>query len=124
MKSRRLVRWVISALVVVGAVVTIRQFGGSVTTERDGLTFTDAALARVLERGSNANDVRILAKFANDDGAPCRAFLASSISGVACKERGGWHMRVTRNGVSLDDPAGVAATERALRAAASEISAQ
>ena len=124
MKSRRIVRWVVSALVVVAAVFLIRQFGGSETIERDGLTFAAPDLAQALERGAGGNDVRILAKFANSDGAPCRAFLAADISGIACQERGGWHMRVTRGGVSLDDPAAVAATEEALRQRAAEIAAQ
>ena len=113
MKSRRIVRWVVSALGVVVAVLLIRQFGGSETVEHDGLTFAAPELAEALELGAESNDLRVLAKFANTDGAPC-----------ACKERGGWHMRVIRGGVSLDDPAGVAATEAALRRRAAEIAAQ
>ena len=124
MKSRRIVRWVVSALGVVVAVLLIRQFGGSETVEHDGLTFAAPELAEALELGAESNDLRVLAKFANTDGAPCRAFLAPDISGIACKERGGWHMRVIRGGVSLDDPAGVAATEAALRRRAAEIAAQ
>ena len=102
----------------------IRQFGGSDTVERDGLTFAAPDLARALERGTGGNDLRMLETFATSDGAECRAFVASGISGIACKERGGWHMRVIRGGVSLDDPAGVAATEAALRQRVAEIAAQ
>ena len=111
-------------MIVVLAVILIRQFDGSETVERGGLTFAAPELAEGLELGADSNDLRVLAKFANTDGAPCRAFLASKISGIACKERGGWHMRVVRGGVSLDDPAAVAATEEALRQRAAEIAAQ
>ena len=118
MKSLKRFRWTIAALGAIAAAAAIRQFGGGETVERDGLTFLSRDLAEGLEQAGQEPGIRVLTAFEDSDGVPCRGFLASGLSGVACKERGGWHLRVGRPGVSLDDPAEVAATERALTSAA------
>ena len=94
------------------------------TVERDGLTYAAGDLAKSLDSGTDATGTRTLAKFADGTGVPCRAFMGSDVSGIACRERGGWHLRVIRDGVSLDDPAAVARTEAALRESAAAIAAQ
>jgi hypothetical protein len=66
----------------------------------------------------------LLASFADSERVPCRAFVAAELSGIACRERGGWHLRVIRPGVALGDPGALAATERSLRVAAAQMAAQ
>lgn len=124
MTPRRILRLVLPAVVVVGALVAIRQFGGSATVERDGLTFADASLADALDRGESSPGVRVIASFADSDRVLCRSFVGAEGSGIACRERGGWHLRVIRGGVSLDDPAGVAELERVLGRSAARMAVQ
>jgi len=124
MKALARYRWTVLALIVIGAVAAIRWSSHSDITQRDGLTYASPALARSLERSASSPGTRVLEQFADAEGVPCRAFLASQVSGIACKESGGWHLRVIRAGVSLDDPASVAATERDLRGAAGRMKGQ
>lgn len=124
MTRRRMFRWALPALVVIGVVIAIRLMDGSETVERDGLTFASPSLAKALEGKEVSPDVRVLAAFRDNDQVPCRAFVASAASGIACNERGGWHLRVIRDGVSLDDPAALGASERALRQSAALMAAQ
>jgi hypothetical protein len=111
-------------MLVIGAVVAIRLFDDGQKVERNGLMFASGELASALERGGSGTQLRELATFADADGTTCRAFLSRDTSGIACKERGGWHLRVTRNGVALDDPAAVAATEAAILKAAGAMRSQ
>ncbi len=124
MTHNRVFRWMISALVIVGVVVAIRVFEGSDTVQRNGLTFASDDLAEAVERNVHTPGMRVIVAFRDVAGVPCRAFLATGTSGIACNERGGWHLRVVRGGVSVDDPAAVAATETALRKAAAQMTAQ
>jgi hypothetical protein len=124
MTPRRALRLAVPALLVVAAVIAIRLFAGGSTVERDGLTFATGDLAKSLDRETDATGTRTVAKFADSTGVPCRAFMGSDVSGIACRERGGWHMRVIRDGISLDDPAAIARTEAALRESAAAIVAQ
>jgi hypothetical protein len=124
MTPRRALRLAVPALLVVAAVIVIRLFDGGSTVERDGLTYAAGDVAKSLDSGTDATGTRTLAKFADSTGVPCRAFMGSDVSGIACHERGGWHLRVIRDGVSLDDPVAVARTEAALRKSAATIAAQ
>jgi len=124
MTPRRMLRLLLPAVLVIAAVIAIRMFGGGSTVERDGLTFADGDLAQALSQPGDTTGIRKLSEFFIDDRTPCIAFLASDLSGIACHERGGWHLRVGRKGVSLDDPAEVAANERALRQAAGAMTGQ
>ena len=124
MTLRRALRLAVPALLLVAAVIAIRLFAGGSTVERDGLTYAAGDLAKSLDSGADAHGMRTLAKFADGTGVPCRAFMGNGVSGIACHERGGWHLRVIRDGVSLDDPAAVARTEAALRESAAAIAAQ
>jgi hypothetical protein len=123
MKALFRFRWTALAIVGLIAVVLIRSLATGDTVERNGLTYAGPALADALETGYARPGVRVLAKFA-DDGVSCRAFLGSAVSGIACKERGGWHMRLVRDGVDLGDPAAVASIDRELRAAVERLEAQ
>jgi hypothetical protein len=124
MKALVRYRWTLVALVAIVAVAAIRLLVTSNTVEHDGLTFAGPALARALESPSGASGTRVLERFDDADGIPCRAFLGSEVSGIACHERGGWHLRLMRDGVDLDDPGTLAATEQELRAAARQLEAQ
>ncbi len=124
MTPRRTLRLAVPALMVVAAVIAIRLFAGGSTVERDGLTYAAGDLAKSLDSKTDMPGTRTLARFADGAGVPCRAFVSSDISGIACRERGGWHLRVIRDGVSLDDPAAVARTEAALHESAAAIAAQ
>jgi hypothetical protein len=123
MKAFSRFRWTALALVGIVTVMAIRLLGVSDTVERDGLTYAGPKLARVLENGRTAPGARVLAEFAGD-GVACRAFLGSDVSGIACKEHGGWHLRLVRDGVDLEDPAAVKVVEHDLRAAAKRMGAQ
>jgi hypothetical protein len=123
MKSLTRYRWTALALVAIALVAAIRFLDSSETVERGGLTFAGPALARALESNGDKPGTRVLATFV-EGGAPCHAFLGSEVSGIACKERGGWHLRLIRDGVDLGDPEAVAATERDVVAAAARMEAQ
>jgi hypothetical protein len=123
MKALSRFRWTAVALIAIAVVVAIRFFGTSDTVVRDGLTYAGRPLAEALDGKTGAPGTRILSRFADGE-VPCRAFLGSDVSGIACKERGGWHLRIIRDGVDLEDPAAVAATERELRDAAQRTKAQ
>ena len=123
MKALSRFRWTALAVVLIAVVAAIRFFGTSDTEVRDGLTYAGPRLAQALETSLSAPGTRVLTAF-HGDGAPCRAFLGSRVSGIACEERGGWHLRLVRDGVDLDDPAKVAALERELRSAAERMEAQ
>ena len=124
MTPRRALRLAVPALLVVAAVIAIRLFAGGSTVERDGLTYAAGDLAKSLDSRTDMPGTRTLARFSDGAGVPCRAFIGSDVSGIACSERGGWHLRVIRDGTSLDDPAAVTRTEAALRESVAEIAAQ
>jgi len=124
MTPRRALRLAVPALLIVAAVIAIRLFAGGSTVERDGLTYAAGDLAGFLDSKTDMPGMRTLAKFPDGAGVPCRAFVGSDVSGIACRELGVWHLRVIRDGVSLDDPAAVARTEAALRQSAAAIAAQ
>lgn len=123
MNTARALRLALPALLIGTAVAAIRLADGGDTVERDGLTFAAGDLADALGRPGDSPGMRTVSTFASR-GVPCRAFIAGELSGIACRERGGWHLRLMRSGVSLDDPMSLAESEAALRGAAAEMSAQ
>jgi hypothetical protein len=124
MKALSRLRWTALALIAIAVVAAIRLFGASETVHRDGLTYAGPTLSRTLESGNDEPGTRVLVRFDDVEGIPCRAFLGSDVSGIACEERGGWHLRMIRDGVDLGDPAAVTASERALRASAAGMKRQ
>ena len=123
MKSLKRFRCTIAALAAIALVAAIRLFSGGDTVERDGLTYAAGNLAEALAT-ERTPGLRVLTRFEDTEGNSCRAFVASGVSGIACNERGGWHLRVIRPGVSLDDPGEIAGTERALIAASERMQRQ
>ncbi|GGD92798.1 hypothetical protein GCM10011515_10630 [Tsuneonella deserti] len=123
MKAARSFKWTLGAMAVIAIAFAIRFLlaEGAPTIERDGLTFASPHLATALQRTQPGSGVRIISTF-RDGEVPCKAFVGEGASGIACRERGGWHLRVVRSGVSLDDPAGTKALELALRRSAAEMS--
>jgi hypothetical protein len=111
-------------VLIVAAAIAIRVFADGSTVARDGLTYAAGDLATALDAGGDQAGVHTLERFTDRDGVACSAFLASDLSGVACRERGGWHLRIIRGGVSRGDPAAVGRTEAALRASATAMAAQ
>lgn len=94
--------------------------GGDLLTVRDGAVAPAAPLRRALDRtpgGETAGPVRIGFSFRTADGLYCRTFAASGrrvVSGLACRESGGWRLRTFS-----DAPASAA---RELRTASAELS--
>jgi hypothetical protein len=123
MKAFSRYRWTALALVAIAVLAAIRFFNASDLVVRDGLTFAGPELAEALDNPEGAPGTRVLSRFA-DGAVPCRAFLGSEVSGIACRERDGWHLRLIRDGVDLGNPAAVAAIEWDLRAAAARMEAQ
>ncbi len=92
------------ALVLLIAVPAIR--GGGQTETRDGLTFAANDLAHALDTQLVADQpqgamTRVLLSFTDEDGTLCRGFVRAELSGIACQEDGGWHLRVQRDGVDI-----------------------
>jgi hypothetical protein len=110
--------------------VVIPGFGGSQTETRDGLTFASNDLARALDtqlvadqRGGS--DTRVMLSFADKAGTLCRGFARADLSGIACREDGGWHLRIQRDGVDVSaaDYRQASSVDSAVLAAAQEMAA-
>ncbi len=106
--NARTLRWagpaIAAALVLVVAVPAMR--GGGQTETRDGLTFAANDLAHALDTQLVADqrrggETRVLLSFADERGTLCRGFARADLSGIACREDGGWHLRVQRDGVDI-----------------------
>ncbi|MXO74085.1 hypothetical protein GRI40_02470 [Altererythrobacter aerius] len=115
------VRWAILA-VAMGAVLVASQgfFLPAIVEQRNGLTFAAGDLAHALETQTAAQSAghptRVISTFADDRETPCRAFIRSDLSGIACRRAGGWHLAVQRDGadIAANDPRKFAAVERAI----------
>jgi hypothetical protein len=122
---RRFVSVVAIALVAAWLMVGLGQ---KPTRLHDGLTYAAGELAHDLDRphaeSRPGKSTRIVLDVRDADGAPCRAFVRADISGVACRDEEGWHLRVQRDGIDFDDPARVAAIEREVRTAAQALAAR
>jgi hypothetical protein len=73
---------------------------------RDGLTFATGDLAAALSNQLVAEQklgaqTRILDSFPDAAGTLCRSFARADMAGIACREDGGWHLRVQRDGVDI-----------------------
>jgi len=80
--------------------------GGSQTETRDGLTFAANDLEQALDNQlvaeqQGGDTTRVLLSFADQKGDLCRGFARADVSGIACREQGGWHLRVQRDGVDV-----------------------
>lgn len=110
--------------------VLIPGFGGSPTETRDGLTFASNDLAQALDTQLVADqrvgsDTRVMLSFADRVGTLCRGFARADFSGIACRENGGWHLRIQRDGVDVSaaDYRQASSVESAVLAVAQEMAA-
>jgi hypothetical protein len=124
MTSRRFLRLLVPGALIVSAVLLIRLQGDDSTVERGGLMFAGEKLARALDRSAEEPGTRVVKRFADAEGVPCRVFLGGDVSGIACRREAGWHLRVARSGIDLDDAAATARTEEALLRSAAQMQDQ
>lgn len=103
--------------------------GGPVET-RDGLSYASGDLAQALDtqlvaEQAGGSETRVMLSFADEAGTLCRGFARADLSGIACREPGGWHLRVQRDGI--DVASGVyrqaSSVDSAIMAAAQEMAA-
>lgn len=102
----RMLRWTIPAMAAALALTVFLPGSGGPTETRDGLIFAANDLAEALDTQLVAdqeagNDTRILLSFADKEGRLCRAFARTDVSGIACMEYTGWHLRTQQGGVDI-----------------------
>lgn len=127
----RTLRWAgpaIAAALVLA--LLIPGFGGGQVETRDGLSFASNDLAQALDsqlvaEQRQGSETRILLSFADESGTLCRGFARADLSGIACREDGGWHLRVQREGVdiSANDYRQASSVDSAIMSAAQEMAA-
>jgi anti-sigma factor RsiW len=69
----------------------------AVARDQDGTLVAAGALADALENGVAAGDstaVRIPLSFRDKSGRLCRSFDTARLAGIACRDRGGWRLRL------------------------------
>ena len=105
--NTRTLRWAAPAMAAALVLaLVIPGMGGGQTETRDGLTFASNDLAQALDSQLASDqplggETRVLLSFADDAGTLCRGFARADLSGIACREDGGWHLRVQRDGVDV-----------------------
>lgn len=103
----RTLRWAgpaMAAALVFALLVPTMQSGQ--TESRNGLTFASNDLAQALDsqlvsEQPLGSETRVLLSFASEDGTLCRGFARADLSGIACRENDGWHLRVQRDGIDI-----------------------
>ncbi|MCT2558674.1 anti-sigma factor [Tsuneonella sp. YG55] len=130
--NARTLRWAgpaMAAALVLAVAIPALQRGGQ-TESRDSLTFAANDLAQALDTQLVADqrqgsETRVLLSFADQDGTLCRGFARADLSGIACREDGGWHLRVQRDGVDLsaNDYRQAGSVDSAILAAAQDMAA-
>lgn len=104
---RRALRWALPAIAAaVVLALLLRGFGDGQTEMRKGLNFAADDLAQALDsqlvaEQRQGSETRVLLSFADESGTMCRGFVRAELSGIACREEGGWHLRVQRDGVDV-----------------------
>lgn len=105
--NTRTLRWAgpaMAAALVLALLVPAMQSGQ--TESRDGLTFAANDLAQALDtqlvaEQPQGSETRVLLSFSDEAGTLCRGFARADLSGIACREDGGWHLRVQRDGIDV-----------------------
>ena len=115
-----------AAALVLALVIPAMQ--GGQTESRDGLTFAANDLEQALDEQLVANqhggsETRIMLSFADRDGNLCRGFARSDLSGIACRDSGGWHLKVQRDGIDVasGDYRQASSVDRAITEAAQDM---
>jgi hypothetical protein len=127
----RTLRWAGPAIAAALVLAVLSPGLGEGPTEtRGGLTFASDGLAQTLDRQLVADqrqggETRILLSFADEQGTLCRGFARADLSGIACREDGGWHLRVQRDGVDVEsgDYRQASSVDGAIMAAAQDMAA-
>ncbi len=129
--NSRTFRWAgpaIAAALVLALVIPAMQ--GGQTETHNGLSFASNDLAQALDSQLVADqqqggETRVLLSFADAEGTLCRGFARADLSGIACREDGGWHLRVQRDGVdvSANDYRQAGSVDAAIMAAAQDMAA-
>ncbi len=122
---RRAIRLLALAAIAALAIRYLAPGAQGVVETRNGLSFAAGPLEQALDSKSSQAGTRILGDFAGPGKAPCRIFARADVSGIACKEFGGWHLRMQRDGIDIagNDGAGANAIDTALREDAKELAA-
>jgi len=129
--NARTLRWAAPAMAAALVLaLVIPGMGGRQTESRDGLTFASNDLAQALDSQLASDqplggETRVLLSFADDAGTLCRGFARADLSGIACREDGGWHLRVQRDGVdvSASDYRQASSVDNAIMTAAQDMAA-
>ena len=127
----RTLRWVGPAMAAsLVLAVLIPGLGGDQAETRNGLTFAANDLERALDtqlvaEQQGASDTRVMLTFADREGTLCRGFARADMSGIACREQGGWHLRIQRDGIDVagGDYRQANSVDSAIMAAAQDLAA-
>jgi hypothetical protein len=86
------------AACLVVALAAIHFWPSGPVTFADGQVLASGPLAAALDRQLSAEpgDTRVLLSFQEPGGTYCRVFADTSVSGIACREGGGWVLRRTQ----------------------------
>jgi hypothetical protein len=86
------------AACLVVALAAIQFWPSGPFTFAGGQTVASGRLAAALDRQLSAEpgETRVLLSYRESGGAYCRVFTVASLSGIACRENGGWVLRRTR----------------------------
>lgn len=99
-------RWAAPAMAAVLVLAILLPGRGGPLETRGGLTFAANDLAQALDNQlvsdqRGGSDTRVILTFADDEGTLCRGFARPDLSGIACKETGGWRLRLQRDGIDV-----------------------
>ncbi len=101
-------------LIILGFVLWSSWRTDTVVTEHEGLSFASGELLEALSSSESNLNTRIVERFRDRDSINCAGFVRDDLSGIACNERGGWHLRLQRDGASIATADGEQAKENDL----------
>ncbi len=91
----------VAASLVVGVLVG-QRFDTAPVRIQGGALVASAGLAKALDTQlastQGGGSLKMLVTFRDQQGAICRSFSGTSLSGIACREGSDWHLRETRSG--------------------------
>ena len=127
----RTLRWAGPAIAAALVLAVLLPASNSKQTEtRDGLTFAANDLEQALDTQlvaaqQGGSETRVMLSFAKEDGTLCRGFARSDLSGIACRETGGWHLLFQRDGIDIStgDYRQASSVDSAIMAAAQDLAA-
>ena len=104
--NSRTLRWAAPAMAAALVLAILLQGREGPTEIHGGLTFAANDLAQALDdqlisEQPDGSDTRLMLSFADNEGTICRGFARADLSGIACKETGGWRLRLQRDGIDV-----------------------